>query len=587
MPPRNRILRSFSTPVDPHDQRVHRQLSEKVIPWSKSPFNNADSEEPKAKGEDEKIRGDEDKQVVQKADDDEAPDWLELFFDLAWTVSFAGLTEGTPINGSRAILSYAVFFVLAWWLWVAQVLYDTKYFTNDVFHRIMLIFQFIAFVALSSFTEGFDIFTGITHDQTSGGIDLQVEDQYISRAFRAIALVFGITRFLLAVQYIRVSFLVKHRVGGNIFAVIASLLVSAVLFFISFFILLAFPRGFSGGIANIVKFFLWMLAIWHWGRGEGLNGLINPLVSVAKSVGFGFSSAAQILSMALLVLVVFMLYYASFDWRGTVSEGHQKLIVLVHFPIHLLVVLLLEGMKSVMGFLNLTNSLTFFLNKTFFADKALSLDEFKTKFAAIGLDFEDVLTQIQTANTTVPRAGEDETVAETEQAFRLLVRAVQAILDQFGLLTDDLKQETDDYIFSRGNSSNFALEDAQLTSGTTHLDDILTQVEREQISPVSWIALVAAGYLFSLLLLIIFRGGKSNTYFAWSILTRVVVATGLSMLFLLDFHPQKLNNFIDQGGFIPTVLGFYTFQYLLDYAIHFLMARHVTARLRSIASVAE
>lgn len=58
-----------------------------------------------------------------------------------------------------------------------------------------------------------------------------------------------------------VSRLVKHSKAGNLFMTISSLIVSGLLFFISFFILTAFPRGFSGSIAHIAKFILWGIAL--------------------------------------------------------------------------------------------------------------------------------------------------------------------------------------------------------------------------------------------------------------------------------------------------------------------------------------
>jgi hypothetical protein len=97
------------------------------------------------------------------------------FFDLAWTMTFANLSNSTELTTLRTLGSYAVFFALAWWLWAAQVVYDVKvrtavidpdvptkatnqYYTNDWFHRIMLLIQLVMFGALSSFTKDFDPF---------------------------------------------------------------------------------------------------------------------------------------------------------------------------------------------------------------------------------------------------------------------------------------------------------------------------------------------------------------------------------------------------------------------------------------------
>ncbi|KZW02515.1 hypothetical protein EXIGLDRAFT_734624 [Exidia glandulosa HHB12029] len=598
---RNPFFRSFSLPLDPNDRVTHRHVAEKVIPWSKTPFDMSITDEQAEKFSMQTIVEEED----EDAPFEEAPQWLELLFDLSWTITFSGLTGGTPIKDGGAIASYTVFFILAWWLWVAQVSYDTKFYTNDWFHRIMLVFQFIAFGALASFTDGFDILFGITHDATTDPVDLQVEDEYNSRAFRAICLVFGITRFLLAIQYIRVSRLVKHSRAGNLFMTIASLIVSGLLFFITFFILTAFPQGFSGSIAHVAKFVLWgfalaieigvyMYSASPYGLlrqgsmserlaslttvvlGEGLNGLIEPLVSVAKSIGFNTASAAQILCMALLVFMVFVLYFASFDTRGAITPLRQKCIVFMHFPTHLLLILLLEGMKSVMGFLTLSQSLTAFLLVAFNTNN--DVNDFKREYAKLGLDFVAIAQSISTIPATDQEKA-DPNLLDNSRGFRLIAAAVQAILDQFKVLTDDLKDQFHNYVFD--TKPNLAAEDAVSAVYTTgdgdppHLDELLNSIQSSQLSPVSWIAAIAGAFLFCLLLLMLFRGAKSNRFFAWSIVTRFIIAAVLTLLVLLDLRPAKLVNFIESGAFLPTVLGIYIVQYAVDYIIHWFMARQL------------
>lgn len=602
-------MSAFSAAVNPRSRSVQRALSEKVIPWSKTPFDESITDE---------------SQLLKKelADDDEdedytpedVPQWLELFFDLAWTITFSGLTGGTPIKDGNTIASYTVFFVLAWWLWVSQVLYDTKYYTNDWFHRIMLILQFVAFGALASFTEGFDIFNGITHDATTDGIELQVEDAYVARAFKAICLVFGFTRFLLAIQYIRVSRLIKHSRGGNIFLTIASLVISGFLFFIAFFVLVAFPNGFSGSLAHISKFALWALALMAeigvfmyssspWGLvrqgsmserlatlttvvlGEGLNGLIQPLVSVAKSVGFNLSSAAQILSIGLLVLMVFILYFATFDTRAAVTPMRQKIIIFMHFPTQLVITLLLEGMKSVLGFLTLSQSLTTFLVSALTIRGDNSLEQFQLLFASIGIDFSSVGQKLGKIPVTDAEAA-DETVRNAVLGVRIVASAIPPILEQFNLLTDDLKEKFDNYTSGTTPAPGQAVQDAldSLAGDESlfpRLDQIISDIQTEQLSPVSYIAGVAGAFLLCLLLLMLIRGNKHvDRYFAWSIVTRFVIAVGLIMLVLLDLQPVKLFNFISKGAFLPVILGFYVFQYLVDYVIHVFMARDVKRLLR-------
>jgi len=95
--------------------------------------------------------------------------------DLAWTATFASLTSNTSISKEEDILSYGVFFAVAWQvssslyvqrdqypdnstiqLWASQLVYDLKFFTNDWFHRICFVIQLLVYGALAAFTNKFD-----------------------------------------------------------------------------------------------------------------------------------------------------------------------------------------------------------------------------------------------------------------------------------------------------------------------------------------------------------------------------------------------------------------------------------------------
>lgn len=591
--------------MDTESRSVHRILSEKLIPWSKTPFDDAP-----ARGEpqpsEKALELDEEEEVEEEEEEytpEEVPQWLELFFDLAWTITFSGLTGGTPIKDGNTIASYAVFFALAWWLWVSQVLYDTKYYTNDWWHRIMLVLQFVAFGILASFTDGFDIFNGITHDAASDAADLQVVDAYVSRAFKAISLVFGVTRILLAIQYIRVAWYIKRQRGRSILGLtIASLIVSGVLFFISFFLQIAYPRGGAGHRVQVAKFVLWAMALLveigaylyspsprglrRKGSmserlatlttvvlGEGLNGMIEPLVSIAKSDAFGTESAIQIMSTGLLILMAFILYFSTFDTRTPISTRLQKFIIFVHFPTQLLLTLLLEGMKSLLGYLTINHTFVALISllKTPPAENDLAtLNELRPRFAHFGVDFDNVLQRVGSIQPTPPEQSSDR-IRAAASFVRLIASVFPVVLKQFNLLTDDLKDTLDNYAFGTIPSPGPAVEDAvRIMSGEKSefiLDGILNGILFERLSPISYLAGVAGGFLLCLLLLLFLRGNKHvDRYFAWSIVIRLAIGVGIILLNLVR-------------GFtllsLPVLLALYVVQYLVDYIIHVFMAREV------------
>ncbi|KAF8747448.1 Bacterial low temperature requirement A protein (LtrA), partial [Rhizoctonia solani] len=65
--------------------------------------------------------------------------------------------------------SYAVLFVIVWWLWASQVLYDMNFYTNDWFHFAAMFLQLGVFGLLSAATRGFDVTVYISHSPGMSG----------------------------------------------------------------------------------------------------------------------------------------------------------------------------------------------------------------------------------------------------------------------------------------------------------------------------------------------------------------------------------------------------------------------------------
>lgn len=52
----------------------------------------------------------------------------------------------------QTVYSYSIFFILVWFMWAQQIIYHTRFYTDDVYHRIILVIQFMLFgeIPLSS-----------------------------------------------------------------------------------------------------------------------------------------------------------------------------------------------------------------------------------------------------------------------------------------------------------------------------------------------------------------------------------------------------------------------------------------------------
>jgi hypothetical protein len=73
--------------------------------------------------------------------------------------------DGTPILLPQQAISFLSFFILVWWIWVAQVTYNLRFRQADWLHRISVFLQLIIFSALAAFTRDFDITACLWPDQ--------------------------------------------------------------------------------------------------------------------------------------------------------------------------------------------------------------------------------------------------------------------------------------------------------------------------------------------------------------------------------------------------------------------------------------
>ncbi|QRW20611.1 low temperature requirement protein LtrA [Rhizoctonia solani] len=182
------------------------------------------------------------------------PSWVNLFYDLAWTATFSSLTQNGQFDSTWDAASYAVLFVIVWWLWASQVLYDMNFYTNDWFHFAAMFLQLGVFGLLSAATRGFDVTVYISHSPgMSGELDPKpMEDitdpsRYNSEmtarvSLRIIVFSIAISRLILLIQYLRVFayayFTVRSR-RGRIYHIprrlrilLSGLTISTALFFI-------------------------------------------------------------------------------------------------------------------------------------------------------------------------------------------------------------------------------------------------------------------------------------------------------------------------------------------------------------------
>src|SRR5262249_44412771 len=84
--------------------------------------------------------------------------WMELFFDLIFVAAVAQVGQSLARDYSWAgLLRYSFLFVLIWLAWSGHTLYATRFETDDIVQRFLILLQsFVAAVMAANSKEGLD-----------------------------------------------------------------------------------------------------------------------------------------------------------------------------------------------------------------------------------------------------------------------------------------------------------------------------------------------------------------------------------------------------------------------------------------------
>jgi low temperature requirement protein LtrA len=76
--------------------------------------------------------------------------WLELFFDLVYVVVVAELTHFLAEHHSWSdVLGFLLLFAAVWWIWLGATIYNDRFETNDVSHRLTTLLLMLPLAALA------------------------------------------------------------------------------------------------------------------------------------------------------------------------------------------------------------------------------------------------------------------------------------------------------------------------------------------------------------------------------------------------------------------------------------------------------
>ncbi|KZW01385.1 hypothetical protein EXIGLDRAFT_830105 [Exidia glandulosa HHB12029] len=307
-------------------------------------------------------------------------------FDLVWIGALTCFPSTAPPTGfflDRFLLT-VLFFVLAWWLRISQAIYDTRFLLDDTWHRIFSVCRLGLFYAVAVMFV--DHFKGLSTDE-----DLYIispaSDAGLQTAFAGLAGVFFTSRLLQAVQYYRVLYILKRErceVGEqphllypqprDLWMMVLMLMNSALVFLV-ICISHVFGTGVNGLVWSALQLLVcavaisgeiaaYLMAFFPSHSQERMLDRLQFLTSGIFVHGFGLTLnyarilmpdlglsrwllvAFQVGPIAASYLLMWRIYRKSFAGFTAIGTTRQKLVLLYHFLVHLLIVILMAATRS-------------------------------------------------------------------------------------------------------------------------------------------------------------------------------------------------------------------------------------------------
>lgn len=80
--------------------------------------------------------------------------WLELFYDLVFVVVVSGLSHNLSADVSwTGVLGFSLLFIPVWWLWNAGTIYNDRFESGDLSHRLLTLLQMLPVAGLAVFAH--------------------------------------------------------------------------------------------------------------------------------------------------------------------------------------------------------------------------------------------------------------------------------------------------------------------------------------------------------------------------------------------------------------------------------------------------
>ncbi|PGG99446.1 hypothetical protein AJ79_08520 [Helicocarpus griseus UAMH5409] len=365
---------------------TRKRKPRRCVPLIKSPLDETDKERP---------------HLYHHADS--TP--IELFFDLFFVANLSTFTATHEINNLEALWSYVAFLSIIWFTWLQIMLFDIRFAQDSIFERLCKALQLATMVGFAS---------------TGSGFATRIRDENIW-AFRSLTILLACSRFLLSIEYsIAASFLYgkMEQASQRLLMIVVLFIATATIYTALYFIFSAGDdtRGEYVWTSWFLVFAietLFVMSVSNRFRGIGFEdthlnvrmglltliiigeGVISITRIVNRTVGAGGWTKWSFVHILGVTTAVYLLWQSYFDISPRMKYGsvHQQVWTQLHFPFHVVLVLLSEGSQILALTLDISLKLKYLKNTIFFAcepplpDPEVAIDLLNSTITDMDIDY--------------------------------------------------------------------------------------------------------------------------------------------------------------------------------------------------------
>ncbi|KAG5290825.1 hypothetical protein I7I50_00694 [Histoplasma capsulatum G186AR] len=380
------LFLTFRQDARPIHLTSRKRNPRRCVPWIASPLDNTDGGHPRLNHH-----------------TDSTP--IELFFDLFFVANLSTFTATREINNLEALWSYIGFLSIIWFTWFQVALFDIRFAQDSIFERICKALQLATMVGFAS---------------TGSGFATQVRDENVW-AFLSLSILLACSRLLLSVEYSIASIFLYGTMqvaSKRLLFIVAVFIGTGVtytgLYFVfnnntgtkgeyvwaSWFLIFAIETlvvmsvsgrtpgiGFEDTHLNVRMGLLTLIII-----GEGVISVTRLVNQTVGSSGWSKWSFVHILGVT---MGVYLLWQSYFDISPRMKYGitNQQIWTQLHFPFHVMVVLLSEGSQILVLTLDISLKLKYLSNTILSAcepprpDPNFAIDQLNNTIADMDIDY--------------------------------------------------------------------------------------------------------------------------------------------------------------------------------------------------------